>query len=269
VWGCGRSNFNEEHIVGRQFAKALDLPYPLAMMWADYWRMEHKLLGVVINDRVCEGCNGHWMKKLDDRVRKLMGASITDGAPADISNGEQLRLARWAMKVALLLMLWVHDECDKHPELLEATRAQEPGRTDEPYVPMQDFAYVGDHHRPPDGVLIYIGAANDAVPDFYSSVSALSRPAEPGPERFGYYVLFALRHLVVYVVAGLQDPVNGIPGFHPSNLLPDKLALVWPQSPDSVHWPPPEEVTAEDIQALTAAEPGFGEPPAEIEPESA
>jgi hypothetical protein len=268
VWGCGRTNFNEEHIIGRQFAKALELPYPLAMRWADYWRMEHKLLAVVINDRVCEGCNSRWMKKLDDRARKLMGPSITECAPVDISSVEQLRLARWAMKVALLLMLWVHDECAKHPELLEAARAQEPGRTDEPYVPVEDFADVGKRHRPPDGVLIWIGAASDELPDFFSSVSALSRPAEPTPERFGYYAMAALRHLVVYVVAGLQDPDDGLAWFRPDNLAPGKLVLIWPRSTEPVHWPPPQKFTAADVGGLTAADPGFGEPPAKVEPES-
>jgi hypothetical protein len=271
VWGCRRSNFNEEHIVGKQFAKALDLPYPLAMMWADYWRMEQKLLSVVINDRVCEGCNGRWMRKLDDRVRKLMGPSITDGAPVDICSVEQLRLARWAMKVALLLMLWVHDECAKHPELLAATHAREPGRTDEPYVPVEHFADVGKRHRPPDGVLIWIGAASDELPDFFSSVSALSRPAEPSPERFGYYAMFALRHLVVYVIAGIQDPDSGLVGFDPTNLAPGKLVPIWPRSTGPVHWPPAQKITAADVGNLTASDPGFavGEPPTKVEPEGA
>jgi|GEM_PF-6191976 hypothetical protein len=269
IWGCGRSNFNQEHIVGKQFAKALDLPYPLAMRWADYWRMEHKLLEVVINDRVCTGCNGKWMKKLDDRVRAFMGPSITEGASVDISSANQLLLARWAIKVALLLMLWVHDECAKHPELLAATQAQEPGRTGEPYVPVDDFLSVYKRQRPPDGVLIWIGGASDEIPEFFSSVSALLRPAEPSPERFGYYAMFALRHLVVYVIAGIQDPNNGLAGFNPATLAPGKLVPIWPRSTDPVHWPPAQNMTAADVGSLTGSDPGFveSEPPPKVEPE--
>jgi hypothetical protein len=271
IWGCGRSDFNQEHIVGKQFAKALDLAYPLAMQWADYWRMEHKLLEVVINDRVCTGCNGKWMKKLDDRVRAFMEASITEGEPVDISPANQLVLARWTIKVALLLMLWVHDECAQHPELLEAVRVQEPGRTDEPYVPVDHFLSIYKRQQPPAGVLIWIGAASDEIPDFFSSVSALSRPAEPSPERFGYYAMFALRHLIVYVVSGLQDPQDGLVGLDPANLAPRKLVPIWPRSTGPVHWPPAQEIAAADVGSLTASDPGFveNEPPAKIEPESA
>jgi hypothetical protein len=269
VWGCGRSNFNEEHVIGRQFAKAMNLPDPLIMRWADYARQEHAL-EIVLNDRVCEGCNSRWMKKLDDRVRKLMGPSIIDGAPVDISSVEQLRLARWAMKVALLLMLWVHDECAEHPELLEATRAQEPGRTDEPYVPVDDFADVGRRHRPPSGVLIWIGAASDEIPDFFTSVSALSRPAEPVPERFGYYAMFALRRLIVFVAAGLQNALDGpLADIDPATLDLDKLVLIWPRSTASVHWPSAQALTATDVASFTGSHPSFAvsEPPAEVEPD--
>jgi hypothetical protein len=265
IWGCGRSNFNQEHVIGRQFAEAMNLPYPLVQQWADYGRLIHAL-EIVVNDRVCMGCNGRWMRKLDDRVRKLMGASITEGVAVDISSVEQLRLARWAMKVALLLMLWVHDECAQHPELLEAVRARE-GRTDEPYVPLDHFADVGKRHRPPDGVLVWIGAASDELPDYFSSVSALARPAKPVPERFGYYSMFALRHLVVYVLSGIQDANDGLVGFRPEILAPGKLVLIWPRSTEPVHWPPQQKVTTADVGSLTASEPDFGEPPAEIEPE--
>ena len=110
--------------------------------------------------------------------------------------------------------------------LLEAVHAQEPGRTDEPYVPVDDFLSVFKRQRPPDGVLIWIGAASDELPDFFSSISALSRPAEPSPERFGYYSMFALRHLVVYTIAGIQDPNNGLIGFDPPNLTPDRLVPI-------------------------------------------
>ena len=89
IWGCGRSDFNQEHVIGKQFAKAMNLPYPLVQHWADYGRLIHAL-EIVINDRVCTTCNGKWMKRLDDRIRTLMGPSITDDAAVDISSAEQL-----------------------------------------------------------------------------------------------------------------------------------------------------------------------------------
>jgi hypothetical protein len=111
VWGCGRSNFNREHVIGRQFANSLDLPYPMVMRWGSYGRTGREL-EVVVENRVCEGCNGRWMKKLDDDVKDILGPSITDAAPVTLTPGRQKTVARWALKVGLPLMLWTHDECE-------------------------------------------------------------------------------------------------------------------------------------------------------------
>ena len=121
VWGCGRADFNVEHVVGRQFARRLGLPYPLALRWAEYGRVQREL-EITLPQRVCSGCNGRWMKKLDDRVRGSIGESICSGAPVQIAAaGTKRQLACWAMKVALLLNLWVHDEAVNYPELVEST----------------------------------------------------------------------------------------------------------------------------------------------------
>ncbi len=198
IWGCGRSNFNREHVVGRQLAERLGFPQPLVMRWGEYWRMESEL-EVIVRDRVCEGCNGRWMKKLDDEVADVLGTSITEGAPVDLTPWQQHQAARWALKVALLLMLWTHDECALHPELMGANKR-------EPHVPIDDFASVGKRHRPPHHTLIWLGLAADELPDYFSIVSTLARPAHPSPEWLGYYSLFAIGRLVVYVLAGTPDP---------------------------------------------------------------
>ena len=118
-------------------------------------------------------------------------------------------------------------------------------------------------------MLIWVGAASDEVPDFFASISALSRPAEPSPEQFGYYVMFALRHLVVYVVSGFQDPQDGLAEFDPVDFAPDKLVPVCPTSAEPVHWPPAQQITAADVADFTASDPGFVEnkPPTKIAPE--
>ncbi|MGN6371528.1 MAG: hypothetical protein ACTHM1_00835 [Solirubrobacteraceae bacterium] len=275
VWGCGRSDFNVEHVIGQQFAKALDLPYPMAMMWADYSRIEEQLLEVVLRDRVCTGCNGGFMKRLDDRMRRVMGSSITDATPTNLTEDQQTRVARWAFKVGLLLMLWVHDECARHPELLDAVRVSDPNRHADPLVPLGDFAYVGKRHLPPPHARIWLGAASEELPDYFSSVSALSRPASPRPERLGYYVIFALRHLVVYILAGTPehgDVLSQALGrfVAPEQFDPHRLVPIWPARHERRHWPPSTRLTAEDVAKLTGNSPrwGKGQPPAEVEPEA-
>src|SRR5271163_4694562 len=184
VWGCGRNNFNREHVIGRQFANRLDLPHPMVMRWGSYGSMRAEL-EVVVEDRVCTGCNGRWMKKLDDEVREILGPSIMEGATVSVARGEQRTVARWALKVGLLLMLWTHDECEEHPELLADIRTQEGREHDEPYVPLDDFRWMGQRHEPPPHAAIWLGCWPGRVdlPPYFSSVSALSRSTPNGPER--------------------------------------------------------------------------------------
>lgn len=127
VWGCGHSNSNAKHVIGKQFARRMALPSPLVLRWGDYGRQQ-QTLEIVLRDRVCDVCNCHWMRKLDDQVRDLMGPSIMDSeAIAMTSRAAQRTLARWSMKVALLRTLWFHDEAVCDPKLIEATNAQPPG----------------------------------------------------------------------------------------------------------------------------------------------
>ncbi|MHB1468469.1 MAG: hypothetical protein ACYCU0_00875 [Solirubrobacteraceae bacterium] len=263
VWGCGRSDFNAEHVIGQQFAKALNLPFPMAMMWGDHWRLEN-MLQVVVRHRVCLGCNKGFLKRLDDRLRRVMGASITDAAPVDLTEDQQIRVARWAFKVGLLLMLWVHDECAEHPQLLAAARRADPGRRGTPFVPEEDFAYMGKRQLPPPHARIWLGAASEQIPDYFVSAAALSRPAHPGREHLGYYVIFGLRHLIVYVLAGTPahgDALNqAVGGFiDPAQLAPAILVPVWPASEQRTHWPPRQALTIDDVSKLTGKPPSWAD----------
>jgi hypothetical protein len=167
VWGCGRSSLNAEHVIGKQFARRMDLPRPLVLRWGDYGRQQ-ETLEIVLRDRVCDVCNGHWMKKLDDQVRKLMGPSIVAGESITItSKAKHCVLARWSMKVALLLTLWFHDEAVRDPKLVDATM---PGHLEHPrplpYAPVDDFSTLHGRGRPSDRAMIWFGAADRPVPFF-------------------------------------------------------------------------------------------------------
>lgn len=116
---------------------------------------------------------------------------------------------------------------------------------------------MGRRQRPPDHVLIWFGVANNDLPPFFVSASALSRPAEPEPERIGYYVMFALRKLVVYVLAGSPrygDVLRQALGLsEPARLAIDALVPIWPVPDGEVRWPPPRALQTADIEKLTAA----------------
>jgi hypothetical protein len=83
VWGCDSGQpLDREHIIAKHVAAALDVPYPVPMSWGDLRRAtgeriergqrEENALEIVLPDRVCKGCNGGWMKKLDDRMLRFM-----------------------------------------------------------------------------------------------------------------------------------------------------------------------------------------------------
>lgn len=275
VWGCGRSDFTAEHVVGRGFANRLELPYPLAIVMGQHYRVQRKL-EIVVRDRVCDTCNRNWMKRLDDRMRFIMGGSITDAAPVGLTQDQQKRVARWAFKVALLLMLWLHDQAAQQPELLEVARRADAWREGEPYIPTDDFAYVGRHHTPPAHVRIWLGRASESASPVFVSASALSRPLHPSPERVGYYVLFGLRHLAVYVLAGTAGHgdvfAQGLGKFvNPENFAPELLLPVWPTTAQRRNWPPPNQLSAAAMEKLTATRVPWSKDkaPPTVEPEGA
>jgi hypothetical protein len=222
------------------------------MRWGAYGRMQQKL-EVVVNDRVCEACNNGFSRRLDEKLRKFMGSSITDAASVDLTCDEQRRAARWAYKVGLLLMLWVHDECERQPELIEAARASDEEHHrpfGEPHVPVEDFARFYEKQLPPPYAHIWFGEASEDLPQYFSSVSVLARPGHPAPVRLGYYALFVMKHLVVYLLVGLPDH-GSVPeqvGFDPGVLMPDALVPTWPVGEDRRHWPPARELAKADLE---------------------
>lgn len=135
----------------------MGLPYPLLLRWASFGMPQEKL-EIALADRVCSVCNGNWMRKLDNGAQRVMAASIRDRTQVTVDTvSDRLKLARWALKVGLLLSLWFHDQASREPRLIEATAAMHPNHPGSvPYVPLGDFPSVRKGHRPPrrlDGVV--------------------------------------------------------------------------------------------------------------------
>lgn len=256
VWGCGHSNFNAEHVIGRQFAKEMELPYPLVLRWAEYGLPQRKL-EIVLRDRVCQRCNGRWMKKLDDHAREVMGPSIKSAQPVLVSSAaRRIRLARWALKVGLLLSLWFHDQTVRDPKLIRATAPAHANSSDSlPYVPLQTFPSVRLDRAPQPDRWVWFGSAGSSIPEFFMIANGLSIRGQPG-ERAGYSAVFSLRSLVVLVIVsapGHRDDVTAAMGTEdPAAFHPDRLAPVWPDA-DTLHWPPKRRLQTSDIEHLIGA----------------
>jgi hypothetical protein len=251
VWGCGRDNFNREHIVGQQIAKLLDLELPLTMHLGDFRRAGGEQIEVVLEDRVCVGCNGGWMHKLDDKMIAFMGDALSTSTPVRLNEFRQRILARWAVKVALLLEVYLHDEAIRVPIL----QAMGPF-----FVPEDNFPALRKDHGPPKRTRVWVGGLEVATQPFtsHSNVITISGTREPhrDPRPIGYYSVFSLGP-VVFAVTGWEIGFDGaIPSEpNPTEVALGKMRAIWPADKKPVAWPPSSQVSVRDLANMTGVPP--------------
>jgi hypothetical protein len=252
VWDCGSdSPFNEEHIIGRQFAKALGMPFPVPVSWGDIRRttgeqIQHgeqleDELGITLKHRVCERCNGKWMKRLDDLTARFMRPALRHEQRVRLNDKQQLTLSRWANKVGLLLAIWFHDQP-------KDARSHRKGRN---YVPADNFARLYRSSGLPHRTRVWFGAVDPTLPIRECFVTTDSISTESGP--VGYYTAFRLKRLL-FVVSGLalgyDGPVEDWP--NPQLLAGDRHSMtrLWPIRERVVEWPPPARLTTDDLDKI-------------------
>jgi len=262
VWGCGRKDFNVEHIIGQQYAKALNLSLPMTAHWGDHTETMTKELAILVPDRVCRGCNNGWMRKLDNRVISFMRRALTEGAHISLDTPfKQTQLAFWATKVALLLLVFQHDLTVKH-------QLEDMGPFTIPYA---DLEYVWQRKRPSDRTRVWVGARHDVgdIPFLHheSAVFSLTTDEARATVRMengslvrdtGFRILFALGRLVFAVWGWQLDYDAGTPhGIEdPNELVPDSMLPIWPgDERKPVEWPPPHQLSAQEIGRICHTEP--------------
>jgi hypothetical protein len=252
VW-CERTDFTEEHIIGRQFTKAIGIGYPAVATWGDF-RLPGRT-GIVLKDRVCDTCNKNWMRKIDNKAISWIGPALRDDR-IQLDQRKQEVVSMWATKVALLLALRHVDLIAQFPELAEN------GNT--AWVPASSFAAIEkSKRRPPAGTSVWMGSLSVVQgPPFLENVGWLMEHdlKRPGHAVRGYLVLFRLRRFVIYV--------NGWEGASPrGDLTPAAfvsrraLRRIWPVNERVAEWPPPEMLTQNDWHSLTGPVPNGGRPP--------
>ena len=248
VWGCGRDNFNREHIVGQQIAKLLDLELPLTMHLGDFSRDGGEQVEVVLKDRVCVGCNSGWMRKLDNKMIAFMGDTFSTGTPVKLDEFRQRILARWAVKVALLLEVYLFDEAVRVPKLKAAGPF---------FAPDDNFPALRKEHGPPKRTQVWIGELETATQPFTShssviTVSGTRAPyRRPTPIERGYESVFSLGP-VALAVTGYEIGWNGTPLLKRNTR---KMLRIWPAAKQPVTWPPSSQITVRDLASMTGMPP--------------
>lgn len=250
VWGCGRRNFNKEHVVGRQIAKLLGLPSPVEMHVGGWIGRPEQSIRIVLKRRVCEPCNGTWMRQLDDHCVSVMGDSLRTGAEIDLGSEHLKLVATWATKVALLVELFLHDLMAQNPQV-------EVGTT---FVPSDNLHALRINSKPPEGTTVWLGAIDHTTFHPFSSIGGAIFGGPAGPvegiargELCGYQSIFNLRD-VVFGVRGwsneyIANPPRGMAD--PEQTASGKTVQIWPRVNEVQHWPPPGGPLAPDeVKAL-------------------
>ncbi len=271
VWGCESGQpFNREHIIGRQFAKALGVRLPIEMRWGDIQRGTQRSirtgvrteneLAVYLDNRVCARCNGKWMKRLDDRTTNLLRPALEHEQPVALNPKKQLLVARWATKVGLLLALWLHDQPLTDPEIRQIGHS---------YAPADNFTSLyANQHGLPDRTRVWIGALHLSVPAAECFVAANQIESNIGPT--GYYAVFCLKRLVFFVT-GLElaysgETIDGWPDPREVIRDPRALAPIWPRSETTLTWPQAPRLVVGDLAAVVELKPNLGLVPPPREP---
>ena len=254
VWGCDSGKpLNEEHIIAKQVAKALDIPFPMAIEQGAVQRTTGlevvtavnttTRLEITIKNRVCERCNGQWMNKLDRRMLGFLCGALRHGQRVQLADTKQQILAHWATKVALLIALWFHDNPAETPLGSSA-------------VPDDNFLSVGKHMRPPDRTRVWIGDLGDTAGDgdFLMSADPIywGRPDERKPQECGYSVTFSLRRMAFFVAGwdlSFHTPHPDWP--NPETAVGARaMRRIWPMRERVVEWPPPQKMPADGLNRL-------------------
>jgi hypothetical protein len=245
VWGCGRTRFNKEHIIGKQIAKGLKITLPVQLCYSGFEGQNERTLEVVLRDRVCKTCNGGWMKKLDDRLMTFMSSAFANGDTVVLTPYRQKTLAFWAFKVALLLELFSHEHIpERHVD-----------------VPAAQFTQLYRHQQPPDRSKVWIARADtSSLPIAHSGGIYLFSPQgkarvedirRSGAAPIAWAFTFHVGQVFAYVFGweeGLPPPDGS--RYDPMMNLAKSFVQVWPKSLDDLTWPPEQPLTNAEITIL-------------------
>jgi hypothetical protein len=246
VWGCGRNDFNREHVIGSQIVKTLNLPMPVQVHYGPLAGTEAQTLEVVLRRRVCKTCNHGWMRKLDNEMMRFMGPVFTASEVVTLPPGSQRILGRWIVKVGLLMELYLHDLSVTQPRVFPKL---------DNTLPTANFQYLYKRQQVPPHAEIWIGqlapnAPRHAFSSFGGGVMNIvgSENGLAKVEQGGYFSMFILGDVLFRLVD--YDVDYGGPRVLAQPDL-EALVKVGPPTVERLRWPPAHQITVEDIAQLS------------------
>lgn len=213
---CGSEPVTREHVWPRWISALLGDRGPFHVREAP-GRVDRtaRELDLVVK-RVCAGCNGGWMARLEEAVKPVLTPMILASPPQQLlAPAGQTRLARWAMKTLLMAALLNSDRGG----LEEAEFVQHLARRGLP-----------DRER----TFIYLSAYDQNTHAIQSRVSAIAVPDSNNPPFMGSHGRIAIGH-VLFEVAHFN---SGVSPHLPGGIWWEDNALrIWPATGQPRMWP--------------------------------
>lgn len=175
----------------------------------------------LISRKVCQPCNGGWLRELEDRVRPLM-ADFATNTPIVLNASDQAYLALWATAASLIAM-------SMDPEAREFASSA---------LPREIYRL----RRPTPGIAVWLGANAHGEAAWFGSHSLNLRDA-PGQRAWGATITFtyAVIHLICHDLCDQRIRLRGS--------AVRSLRRIWGPR-DAVAWPPKLIMTQHDLSPL-------------------
>jgi len=168
--------------------------------------------------QVCSGCNNEWMSEMESRTKPLLVPFVLATRTAPIAPREQISIATWAFKTAIMLAL-------AHP-------------IEEPFVPLEDYSRFYIERKPPANTWIWVAGLvpieGEVVRVAWSQPRQLKYTLHRKGvcrEKYGYRLAFSVGSLVIEVI---REPIRG--KLERPREARDMFTRIRPVSPGK--WPP-------------------------------
>jgi hypothetical protein len=185
---------------------------------------------------VCVACNTGWMSRLEFRTKPTLLAMIDAAGPTDLSVLQQAGVSRWA---------------DVRVMVAETTDAASVVSSE------HDRDWVRHYRTPAPHTQVWIGRNGGSRTDTASlrhrsaGVTPVDSDGLLGEDVLVRADVLTIGHLAIYVT-GSTRPAPTVRQAPPAAMtFAGKLVKTWPNTAASVHWPPDEMLTDDDLDELT------------------
>lgn len=220
------------HTHSQSFFNTVPVGPQAAMIVPDF---DEKRRGGAVTNRkepvVCGPCNTQWMSRLENKTKPILLPMIDDESQ-ELDEDDQRTIARWADKLMMVFET-------TSPKTAVTTQQDRLRVMNESQPALRTQVWIGRTEHSPH---ITEWRHNSVVLGSHNSM-LLGSNGETEKLRVDVLVVGYVCLVVTGSASRVYEPAAAF-----TNQLSDRLVRIWPITRQSVHWPPPAAMTAEDIQ---------------------